>query len=96
MPVQAHLPAGQFDTFIRMIKQAPLDRIKLVKLASTLALERLGAKQNGKAVAGVPDGSDTYNMRTLFDFFDKVRPGQRKAIRQIKAIDATATARVGH
>lgn len=92
---QAEMDRQRFRDVVRMIKKASPDRARQIKQATFAALKRLGKKRNpAKAVAGMPDGTDTFNVRTLFDWMDAIKPGDRRAIRQLVELDATADATV--
>lgn len=89
------LPPNQFNNVIRYVKRAELDRVKSLRTATFNTLKRLGvARDPSKAVRGVPKGSDQGDMMSIFVWMDKTTPANRPAVRQVVAIDATATARV--
>ncbi len=104
-----HLPKRHFDNVIRWIKRVGIDHIPALLAASKANLERLEVKRNlGKAVAGIPDGSDQGDIQSVITWMSKIHPGSpsptpgkpgvprdKKAIRQLVAIDATAVARMG-
>ena len=95
LAVVKELSGDQFDNVIRFIKRSAVTRIGGIKTSTAATLERLGKKPNpAKAVAGTPDGSDQGNVRSIQEWLDKVQPGDRKAIRQVVAIDATAAQRI--
>ena len=85
-----------FNQMIRIIKTAPIARARLVRTAARGALNRLGIKaDSSKVVAGIPKGHDHFNGMSVSAWFDKVKAEHKRAIRQVVAIDATATARMG-
>jgi len=95
MPVQIELPKHLFRNAVRMIKLSSVDRIELFVQASTIAMKRLKVKPNSsKVIPNLPNGSKTFNMRTLFDWMDKIGPKDKYAIRQLVKLDATARVRI--
>jgi len=95
MPVDKHLPEGQFNNVIRMIKLGSIDQVKSLKTATWNTLKRLDISRN-KAVAKVkvPKGSDQVDIGSLIAWMGKVELGDKKAVKQVVAIDATACRRV--
>ena len=95
MPVVKYLPENQFNNVIRAIKTGSLERVKEYKTATFFALKRLGAKRRVvNAKRKVPDGSDQVDVGSFITWLNKVQVGDKKAIAQIVAIDATACRRV--
>lgn len=91
---QRHLPPNQLNTVIRFIKKAPLDRVAVLRQATFDSLRRLGVKRNvGKAVAGVPAGSDQGDVQSLIVWMGRITAADREAVAQLVAIDATAVQR---
>jgi len=95
MPVEKHLPAGQFNNVIRLIKLGSIDQVKSLKTATWNAMKRLDVSRN-KAVARVkvPKGSDQVDIGSLIAWMGKIEPGDKKAVEQVVVIDATACRRV--
>ena len=96
------LTEPQFNNIIRLVRMAPHETVK--QLVFVLRgdkeqpgyLELLGVKRDlSKAVAKIPDGSDQWNARAVYEWFEKLKPNFRKAVAQAVAIEATAIARVG-
>ena len=91
----------QFDNIIRQIKRGAFDSVGLIKGATDRTLERLNVKpQPQRAVTGIPNGSNDANSSALLGWMEKLtledkrtKPGKR-AVRQLLAINATATARL--
>ena len=95
MPVQVELNPQQFNHVIRQIKNAAIDRAKLIRTATHSTLKRLKVKRDvSKAVKGIPKGSDQGNVGTILTWLERIGPTDKKAIRQLVAIDATAVARM--
>jgi len=95
MPVEKHLPAGQFNNVIRLIKLGSIDQVKSLKTATWNAMKRLGISRNKKvAKVKVPKGSDQVDIGSLIAWMDKIEPGDKKAVGQVVIIDATACRRV--
>jgi len=96
MPVQVELNQQQFDHVIRQIKNASIDRAKLIRTATHSTLKRLKTKRDvSKAVSGIPKGSDQGNVGTILTWLERVGPNDKKAIEQVVSIDATAVMRMG-
>ncbi len=84
----------QFNNIIRSIKRSSIDRAKQIRHVTYGELKRLGVKRNkSKVVKGIPKGSDQTNHGDAFTWMHSIEPGQKRAIRQLVAIDATAVAR---
>ena len=95
MPVEAKLPPNHFSNVIRLIKNAPLDRAKVLKTATWETLRRLGVKRDpSKAVSGLPKGSDQGDIMSLVAWMYRIKPEDKEAVEQVVAIDATCYARV--
>ncbi len=95
MPIQKELGDQRFKDVIRMVKNVALMEVKDLRTATFRTLKRLEVKRNeSKFVPGIPEGSDQHNVRTILVWLDKIKPGDKKAIEQLVAIDATATRRV--
>lgn len=57
--------------------------------------ERLGVVPRPKhAVAELPPGSSSFDSQSIFAWMRKVQPGDKAAVAQVRAITATANARV--
>ena len=96
MPVLVELNKAQYNKTIRMVKQAGIDRLKFVRTATYVALKRLGVKRDlTKAAKKTPYGSEQYNTGNLVAWLARVSSSDKKAVKQIVAIDATAVARMG-
>ncbi|KKN88367.1 hypothetical protein LCGC14_0249300 [marine sediment metagenome] len=90
----AELLGYQFDNVIRGIKTSSLERAKQVRHVTYNELKRLGVKRNkSKAIKGIPKGSDQTNLGSTYTWMYAIEPNQKKAIRQLVIIDATAVAR---
>ena len=73
MALNKTLPKNQFDTVIRQLKLASIDKVKQIKTGSFNTLRRLGVKRDvSKAVAGVPNGSDNLDVGQLEKFTEVV------------------------
>ena len=96
MPVVVTMSRPQFKWVIRQIKTGKIDRVKSIEVGTLAAVKRLGVKRDPtKAVRGIPVGPDQGNVRTILDWLDRVKPENKRAIKQVIAIDATAAARIG-
>ena len=96
MPEVIEISQRAFDSVIRLVKNAPLDRITMLRTATFKALKRLKTKRDkSKAVLGLPKGSDQQDVMSLIKWVDKVQRQHTKAIEQVVAIDATCVARIG-
>ena len=95
MPVVKYLPENQFNNVIRAIKLGDLERVKEYKIATFFALKRLGVKRRVvNAKKKTPNGSDQVDVGSFITWLNKVQVGDKEAIVQIVAIDATACRRV--
>ena len=95
MGVEVKLPKQQFRNVIRQIKTADLNRVKVLRTATYNALKRLGVNRDPtKAVKGIPKGSDQGDVQSIVVWLAKVSPKDKQAVRQVVAIDATASQRV--
>ncbi len=96
MPVVVTMSRSQFKWVIRQIKTGTIARAKSIEVGTFAALERLGVDRDlSKAVRGIPAGPDQGNVRTILDWLNRVGPKNKRAIKQVVAIDATAAARIG-
>jgi hypothetical protein len=94
MPMQIALLPRHFATVVRVIKKARIEQVNNLRGASFRALKRLGVKRDlTKAVKGLPEGSDQQDFQSIFQWMDKIGPENKKAVRQLVAIDATAVLR---
>ena len=94
MPVQIELLDTQFDNVIRQIKRSAIDRVKILRDSTFNTLKRLKVKRDlSKAVKGIPKGSDQGNMGDVRQWLKRIKPGDKRAISQLVAIDATAVVR---
>lgn len=92
--VVTHLNKMHYNNVIRFIKRAPLDRVLVLREVTYNTLKRLQVKRDeSKAVAKVPDGSDHGDVGTLKTWMDSLTKNDKKAIKQVVAIDATCVAR---
>lgn len=95
---QSHkLPSDQFNRIVWAINA--LDASKAIQIGHGVkaALEALGVKRNlSKAVSGIPEGtSQQVNIQNVIRWTEKIRKGDRGAVRQLVALDATCAARTG-
>ncbi len=92
--LQKEMPSGQFDAVIRMLKKTGMDRVTAVRTATFKTLKRLKVKRDmPKAVKGIPEGTDDHNIMSIVVWLDRVAKEDKKAIKQIVKMDATAVAR---
>lgn len=91
---QTGLPQNHFDSVVRLIKRAPLDRVNMLRHATHNTLKRLGVDRDlSKAVKGLPNGSNQGDVMSIVVWLDKVKPGDVEVVKQVVAIDATAVNR---
>jgi len=92
--VDLTLPKNHFNNVIRSIKKSSLDRVQSVRHQTHSTLKRLKLERDlTKAIKGIPKGSEQVDHGTLFTWMNKITSGDKKAIRQVIAIDATAVKR---
>jgi hypothetical protein len=90
----AAMAPNQFNNVVRWIKKWPAERVMALRHATWDTLKRVGVKRNAaKAVPGIPAGTDDGNMGDVFAWLAKVQKGDRKAVKQLVALDATAFVR---
>lgn len=95
MPVVIVMQPTQFNSVIRYVKNASLEKVKALQHEIRLAMDRLELIANPKqAVPGIPDGSDQSNPQNLFTWARKIKSENKYAKRQLIAIDATITKRI--
>lgn len=95
MPVEKQLPTNHFNNIIRLVKTSSLDRIKEIETATTFAMERLGiARDLTQAQQKILEGSNQVDIGSFIVWLSKVQPGDGEAVKQIVAIDATASKRI--
>ena len=95
MPVTKEATPQYFNNIIRLIKRQPLDLVRELYCVSFSKLKAM--KQRSKAdqaVSGVPNGSDQVNIGDFVYWVNRIGSGDRKAIRQLQQIDATAGRRL--
>lgn len=96
MPVQAELPQSQLDNVLRMVHSADRDKVLALRNATFNNMKRLGVRRDrSKAVAKMPNGSDQFDLMSIFVWMAKVAKADKAAVEQIIQIDATAVARTG-
>ena len=95
MPNEKQMPKNHFKSVIRMIKSAPLDKVKFMRNATYNHLHRLYAKRDvTKSWTGIPKGSDQTDPMSIIKWMETVTVEDKKAIEQIICIDATACKRM--
>ncbi len=95
MPVEIQLPPQHFKTVIRGIKRTNVDRAGMIQTAASETLKRLGVKPKpDKAIKGMPEGSNQMDVMSIIVWMKKVERNNKKAVRQVVAIEATATQRI--
>lgn len=89
------LPRDQFLSIILNIKSRPLDQVTPLLHHTFNALKRLGVPRDlDEAFPGVPAGSTHMDFGTFMAWVDKITVGDKVAVKQLIAIDATAKVRV--
>jgi len=92
--VQKALSLNHFKSIVRMIKTSSLDRVSFLGNAIQVEMKRLGLKEDdSRAWKGVPEGSDQGSPMSIINWMKKVTPEDKKAKKQIIALDATARKR---
>jgi hypothetical protein len=75
---------------------ADAGRLNGLKVAVSNTMDRLKlAADPTKAVAGLPAGSDQFDSGSIITWLNKIGPADRRAVRQVIAIDATLRSRLG-
>lgn len=92
--IQKELPQNHLNNVLRMVLRAETERVWAIRNATHTALKRLRVGRDlTKAVKMAPAGSDQCNMRSVFDWLDKIEHGDTAAIAQVIQIDATCCSR---
>lgn len=92
----AELPQNHFDNVVRAIKRCDADRVKVLQSGLLQTLIRLKARRNlSKAVTTVPPGSDQVDFMSIIVWSEGVERGDKAAVAQVVALDATTVARTG-
>jgi len=95
MSVVKELPESHFANVVRLVKQADIEKVKAIRNATYVTLRRLRKHRNmSKAVDGIPDGSNQSDPMSIMVWLDGIGKKDEAAIKQVVAIDATATKRV--
>lgn len=88
------LPRSGFFNIIRLIHKLPLDHIAQIRSVTYETLKRLGVKRDlEKAVTAIPKGSSQVDVGTIVAWMRKIQAKDKRAIRQLVAIDATVCKR---
>lgn len=92
--VVKELSKEHYNNVIRFAKNASLERVNTLRTVTYNTLKRLQVKRNlKKAVSGIPKGSDHGDVGSLKTWMDSINRNDKKAVRQIVAIDATCVVR---
>ena len=87
------LPKNQFSNTIRMIRRGDSGQAMVMRTATWNTLNVLGVKRDvSKAMKSTPKGSDQVDMMSIIRWMGKITIQDKKAIRQLVQIDATAVA----
>lgn len=96
MGVEVRMAAEHFDSVIRIVKNADIDRVEQIRRATYARLKEIGVGRDlNKAVNGTPKGSDQVNMGNVLAWIGKVEANDPAAVRQLVALDATTVQRMG-
>ena len=95
MPKIQALQKHRLRAAIRFIKQAPLQRVLQFQGSVNDAMERLEMRpDSGKAVSGLPEGSDHFNLMDAAVWARGIQPEHKGAKRQLASIAATIEKRI--
>ena len=88
------LDKGSFNNILRKLKSDGLDTVLFVRHATFVKLRELGVPRDlSKAVKSVPSGSDQSDWGSVVTWIKKIKGRDRRAIKQLVVIDATACSR---
>lgn len=88
------LPKNQYNNVIRCLLRGSSDRALQIRNETFAKLRELKTdRDSSKAVTSIPGGSDQVDMMSIVLWIRGIKPGQKKAIGQLIAIDATAVSR---
>ena len=89
------LQDSHFQTVLRWVRTIGIGRVKQIRSATFHTLRRLSVKRDmTKAVGGIPNGSDQFDLGSFLTWLDKVKVENEEAVAQIVAVDATAHRRI--
>ncbi len=95
MAINLTLSQKHFNNIIRSINRSNVATAGSIETATKNALERLGVERDvSKAVTSLPKGSDQGDVGAIVAWLKKIQSNNKRAIRQIVVIDATAAKRV--
>lgn len=86
-----------FNSAIRFVKRGRIEPVEQVLVVANQHVERLSIEvDEDDVVVGTPDGSDQIDVRSIYDWMERIQPGDKKAKRQLAAIAATLRYRISH
>jgi hypothetical protein len=89
------LPKNQFNNVIRVLKTAPIDRVRQIRTMTFKTLKRLEVERDFTyGIIKTPKGSDQVDVGAIVTWLNKIQPGEEAAIKQLLSIDATACKRI--
>jgi len=95
MPREFTLPTKHMDNVIRLLNTASLDHVKHLRTATWNNLKRLELKRDIRvARKKVPKGSDQFDLGSIITWMYNISKTDKKAIKQLLVIDATACRRM--
>lgn len=91
------MDARGFNSAIRFVKRGRIETVEQALVVAKIHLERLGLEIEEDAVlTGTPDGSDQVDVRSIYDWMEKIQSGDKKAKRQLLAFASTLQYRISH
>lgn len=93
--ILVQLQDSHFQNVLRWVRTIGIGRVKQIKSATFRTLKRLGVKRDvTKAVGGIPNGSDQFDLGSFLTWLDKVKVENKEAVAQVVVVDATAHKRI--
>ena len=89
---EKRLPRHHFKTAVRFLSSAAIGQVHEFKAVTYGELKRLGVKRDLDAAApfNVKAGSAQVDAGSLYAWMRAITPKDKKAVRQLQALDATA------
>jgi len=89
------MPKGHLNSVLRLIKRSGMNQVEAIRTLAYKTRKRIGVKRDLRCAAKkIPKGSDQCSIGSIASWMRKVDGKEAEAVRQVVAIDATATQRI--
>ena len=89
------LPKNHLNNILRLIKRSGLNQVEAIRTLAYKTRRRLGVKRDLRTAAKkIPKGSNQCSIGSIASWMKRVDGTEAEAVRQVVAIDATATQRI--